>query len=203
MAQLNKAFIVDSNYIKTNYPGYVEANIDNNAIESFILIAQDINLQSNIGYTMYDYIITNLIQDPTGGSLSTYYQYILINYIQQSVALWSIYNMLPTILYRATNKALVTKHSDESNATGLRELEYIRDQVRNNAQFYDSRIREYITNNVNFFQEYFSTSGVNRIRPKSNVYYGGLYLNNKNRKGGYGYGGNSGCCNDYPQPIYV
>lgn len=189
---LNRAFIIDSNYLKTQYPGYVEANVDNNAIESFILLAQDINLQSCIGYTMYNYIISQLIIDPTGGSLSDQYKYILINYIQPEVALWSLYQMYPTLLYKPTNKAVVTKHSDDSNAVGIRELEYLRNQIRNNAEFYDSRIREYITNFVNDFMEYFSTSGVNRITPKSNVYFGGMYLN-RGRKGS----GNSGrCCDD-------
>lgn len=191
---LNKCFIVDSNYLKQQYPGYVDANVDANALESFILIAQDINLQSCIGYTMYNYIISSLIADPTGSNLSPQYRYILINYIQQEVALWSIYNAYPTLLYKATNKAIVAKNSAESEPVGIRELEYLRNQIRNSAEFYDSRIREYITNNVNDFMEYWETSGVNRIRPKSNVYFGGLYLKDGPRwQTGLNYGR---CCND-------
>jgi hypothetical protein len=173
-----RAFIIDSNYLKVNYNGYIDNNIDDNSIESFILLAQDVNLQSVLGYNMYNYIISTLISDPTGNSFSSYYQYILINYIRPSVALWSIFQMYPSLLYKATNKALVTKHSDDSIATGIREMEYMRNQIRNNAEFYDSRIQEYITNNTNFFTEYYTTSGVNRIKPKSQVYFGGLYLNN-------------------------
>ena len=194
MAQLNRAFIVDSNYLKVTYPGYVEANIDDNALESFILIAQDVNLQSLLGFTMYNFIIQGLISDPSGNSFSQQYQYLLINGIQQSVSLWAMYNAYPTLLYKATNKAVVAKKSDESNTVGIRELEYLRDQLRNNAEFYDSRIREYITNNVNDFSEYYYTQGVNRIRPKSNMYYGGLFLRQVGR--GNNFNANGGCCND-------
>lgn len=188
MSILLRAYIIDSTYLKTNYPAYVESNIDDNALNQFIIIAQDINLQSNIGYNMYQYILNKLMADSTGSNLSQKYQYILVNYIQPSVALWSIFNAYPTLLYKATNKAIVTKHSDESREVGIRELEYLRNQIRNNAEFMDSRTIEYIMNNIGDFNEYFTTSGVNRIVPKSNNYYGGLYLGNM---GGYGMGRNN------------
>ena len=177
MSNLQQAFFIDPNYLKTNYPGYVESNVDDNSLASFILIAQDINLQSVIGYTMYQYIISQLIIDPTGSTLSNQYKYLLVNCIYKSIALWSIFNAYPTLLYKPTNKAIVTKHSDDSIAVGIRELEYLRDQIRNNAEFYDARIIEYIKNYTNDFPEYFTTSGTNRIRPKSQIYFGGLYLN--------------------------
>lgn len=198
MSNLTQAYLIDSNYLKTNYPGYVESNIDDNSLQSFILMAQDINLQSTIGYTMYNYIITTFQADPTGNSFTTQYQYILVNYIYKSVALWSIFNAYPTLLYKPTNKAIVQKHSTDSNAVGMKELEYLRTQIRNNAEFYDSRTIEYIKNNVNFFQEYFSTSGVNRIRPKSSVYYGGIYIGPSGNRIPNSGPNNGACCNDYP-----
>lgn len=186
----NIALIVDSNYLKTNYPGYVESNIDDNSLESFIILAQDTQLQSAIGYTMYRKIMDTLISDPTGNSFSSQYTYIIQNYIMPEVALWAIYLAYPTLLYKPTNKAIVTKHSDESNPVGIRELEYLRSQIKSNAEFYDSRIVEYIKNYTNDFIEYYTTSGVNRIRPKSNLYFGGIYL-----KPSYGRPP-GGCCID-------
>lgn len=189
--QLRQAFIIDSNYIKTQYPGYCDSSVDSNSLESFILMAQDISIQSLIGYTMLFHIIDNLIIDPSGSTLSTQYQYILVNYIQKSTALWAIYQAYPSLLYKATNKAVVTKHSEDSVAVGIREMEYMRSQIRNNAEFYDSRTLEYIKNNSNYFIEYYTTSGVNRVRPKSTVYFGGLYLGNNGRLGNKGCDGPS------------
>lgn len=185
-SNLQAAFIVDTNYLKTNYPGYVESNIDNNSLESFILLAQDINLQSVLGYNMYNYIISQFMIDKTGSTFSPKYQYILVNYIYKSVALWAIFQAYPTLLYKPTNKAIVTKHSDDSIAVGIKEMEYLMNKIRNSAEFYDSRIKEYISNFTNDFIEYYTTSGVNRIRPKSKVYYGGIYL--KQWPGRYGGG---------------
>jgi hypothetical protein len=195
MSNLVAAFIIDTNYLKKNYPGYVDSNIDDNALQQFILIAQDINLQSVIGYNMYNFIITQLMNDPTGAIFSTYYQYILVNSIYKSVALWSIFNAYPTLLYKATNKAIVAKHSEESDAVSIKELEYLRAQIRNSAEFYDARTLEYIKNNPNFFPEYYTTSGVDRIIPKSQVYYGGLYLGGGSNRARTNNGGN-GCCGE-------
>lgn len=184
-----RALIVDTNYIKINYSQYIDSNIDDNLLQSCIFMAQDINLQENIGYNMYQYIITGLITNNTGASFSTYYQFILNNYIQPSVSLWSIYQAYSSLLIKATNKAVVIKKSEESDSVGIKELEYMKNEIRNNAQFYDARTREYIMNNVNQFTEYFTTSGVDRIVPKSQVYYGGIYLGNGGKGRGYFNGG--------------
>lgn len=176
MAQLKQAYLIDSTYLKENYPAYVESNIDDNSLNQFILLSQTINIQSNIGYDMYIHIIDQMIIDGSGSTLSDEYQFILINYIYPALALWSIFNAFPSILYKATNKAIVTKHSDESREVGMKELEYLRSQIRNNAEYMDARTIEYIKNNINSFPEYFTTTGVNRIKPKSNNYFGGIYL---------------------------
>ena len=195
MVTYQKAYIVDSAYIKKTFAGLVDSNVDNNSLESFILISQDIQLQSLTGYTMYNFIISALMVDPSGSTLSTQYQYILVNYIQPAVGMWAIYHAYPSLLYKMTNKALVTKHSEESQAVGIREMEYMRNQIKNNAEFYDSRIVEYIKNNVNDFMEYYTTSGTNRIRAKSNVYFGGLYLGGTGRL-------SSRCCDGPSRQLY-
>lgn len=198
----NRAFLIDANYIKTQYAGYIESNVDDYSIQSYILIAQDVNLQSLIGGYMFRYIMDGIINQQSGGGFvfSDYYQHILVNYIQPGLALWALYQMYPTLLYKGTNKALITRHSDDSSAVGIREMEYIRGQLKNNAEFYDARAIQYITNNVDQFPQYFSSKEINSIKPKSNVYQGGLYLK-KNILGTPQGKNNGGCCPDYPRNL--
>jgi len=170
------AYIVDPSYIKTNYALYVDENIDDNLLNSAILLAQNNNLQSIIGYTMFRFIIDKLISDPTGNSFSNQYLYIIENYIQPSVGLWALYQALPTIWIRITNKSVVNKKGDDSEPVNMKAFSLLRDEIRNNAMFYDSRIVEYITNNTNDFNEYYTTDGVNRIFPKNSAYSNGVYL---------------------------
>lgn len=178
---MNTSYIIKADYLKKYYPGYVESNIDDNSLNSFILISQDVNIQSILGYNMYRYIIDALVSFPTGSSLSAKYLELLTDFVRPSLALWSIYNAYPNLLYKATNKSVVTKSSDDSNVISIKELEYIRTGIRNNAEFYDSRIKEFIMNNTTDFMEYFTTSGINRVKSKSNTYSGGIYLKPRRR----------------------
>jgi hypothetical protein len=83
---------------------------------------------------------------------------------------------LPYINYHLTNKSVATKSSDNGQPSSLEEIQYLRKDIESIAQFYAQRIREYIVNNPGSFMEYWATSGIDRITPKSNNYFGGIYL---------------------------
>lgn len=170
----NNVFFITVDYIKRYYSGYLDQNIDANALDSFILLAQNVRTQSVLGYDLYTKYINDI--NTTGSPVGAQYIYLMNNYIQPATALWSIYEALPSLGFKVTNKAVSQKDSQYGHASSRSDIEYIRQQVSNNAQFFDSRIREYITNNPSDFQEYYITSGVNRIRAKRNMYFAGLWL---------------------------
>ena len=185
---LNNCYFITVDFIKKYYSGYLDQNIDSDALDSFILIAQSVRTQSILGYDLYTKYVNdiNTYSAPQGAA----YIYLMDNYIQQSTALWTIYEALPSLGFKVTNKAVSQKSSDYSQPSNRNDIEYIRQQVSNNSQFFDSRIREYITNNPSLFPEYFTTSGINRIRAKNNAYFGGLWLpdvmpTNKRGTGGW------------------
>jgi len=123
---------------------------------------------------------------------------LMDNYIQPAVALWTIYEALPSLGFKITNKAVSQKSSEYGQPSNRNDIEYIRQQISNNAQFYDMRIREYITNYPSEFPEYFTVTGLNRIRAKNNAYFGGLYLPDVvpgPRKGSGGWQQDDRCCN--------
>jgi hypothetical protein len=184
---LNTVYFITTDYIKKYLSGYLDPNIDASNLDSFILLAQNVRVQSVLGYDLYTKYINdiNTYQAPQG----TQYVYLMDNYIQMSTALWSVYEALPSLGFKVTNKAVSQKDSQYGHASNRNDIEYIRQQLSNNAQFYDSRIREYITNYPNLFPEYYITTGVNRIRAKQNNYFGGLWLPDVIRRNGGKQGG--------------
>lgn len=192
---LNNVYFITVDYIKKYFSGYLDQNIDANALDSFILIAQSVRTQSVLGYDLYTKFINdiNTYQAPQGAQ----YVYLMDNYIQPAVALWAIYEALPSLGFKVTNKAVSQKSSEYGQPSSRSDIEYIRQQISNNAQFYDARIREYITNYPNDFPEYYTITGVNRIRNKQMTYFGGLYLPDqvftKRKSGDFDKG--PGCCN--------
>lgn len=174
MARVISKF-VDQTYILKWYSGYLDNNVDPNLLEQFTLIAQSENIQEILGYDLYIKYINDIAN--TGAPDQTgLYVYLMDNFIQPATALWAVYHAIPTMNFRLTNKAMSQKSSDNSIPSGVSEVEYIRSQVRNRAEFATQRIREYIINNLNSFPEYIQLTGLDRIRAKSNNYFGGIAL---------------------------
>lgn len=188
----NNIYFISSEWIKKYYSGYIEASVDDNSLNSFILVAQSVRIQSVLGYDLYSKYIGDI--DSTGTVQGVNYKYLMDNYIQNSTALWTIFEALPSLNFHLTNKALSTKSSEYGQPSSRNDVEYMRQAVSNNAQFFDARIREYITNNPAQFPEYYTVSGVNRIKPKTNVYFGGIYLPDRGNLVGTGLIGPGGCC---------
>ena len=151
----------------------VDDNVDPNLIQTFIIKAQDINIQTTIGNNLY----VKLMSDISNNTLSGYYQTLVNDYIQKCQLEWTIYHALPYINYRLTNKAVSEKKSDSSDPTELKNIQYLREDVRSTAEFLTRRITEYIINNQAKFPEFFFlTPAQLQITPKLNNYFGGIYL---------------------------
>ena len=181
----NTVYFITVDYLKKYYSGYLDANIDDDALNSFILIAQNVRIQSVLGYNLYTKFINDI--QTYGAPQGAAYLFLMNNYIQPAVALFSIYEAAPSLGFKITNKAVSQKSSEYGAPSSRQDIEYIRNQILNSAQFYSQRVREYITNNPTQFPEYYQTSGVNRVRPKNNNYFAGLFLPDtyyiKNRNG--------------------
>lgn len=177
-------YFIDNDYLLKWYPGYLDANIDPNLLYQFILRSQSENLQEILGYNLYikynNDIASTGAPDQTGQ-----YVYLMVNFIQPATALWTIYHAIPTMNFRLTNKAMSQKSSDNSQPSGITEVEYVRKDIRNAAEFATQRIREFIINDLNSFPEYMQLTGLDRITAKPNNYFGGIALGttNKNRDG--------------------
>ena len=170
----NTVYFITVDYLKKYYSGYLDQNIDDDALNSFILIAQNVRIQSVLGYNLYTRFIDDI--QNFGSPQGAQYLFLMNNYIQAATALYAIYEAAPSLGFKITNKAVSQKSSEYGAPSSRGDIEYIRNQILNNAEFYSQRIREYITNNVTDFPEYFRVSGVNRIRAKRNNYFAGLFL---------------------------
>ena len=189
---INQAYFVEAAWIFKNYSNYLDNNIDVDSIAAFILEAQDMETQQLLGYTLWQFYVT-LLTPTTPGDPTTKpifltenynYKYLLDVYLQRSVALHAIHLALPTIHYRITNKSIVTKNSQFSQPVSKTALIDLKNDILSKAQFYDQRVREWIYNNPSNYPEYWETTGVMRMFPKSNVYFGGIYLPDVTNKKG-------------------
>lgn len=165
-----KARFISTDYLYLHTA--LDKNIDADYLTSFIDKAMDLQIQQVLGNSLYVKLINDIY---TTGTTTGYYLVLLTDYVQRATAEWVVYHSIPFLNYHLTNKAVSTNNSDSSNASDVDSLKWLRQQVRDNAEFYSERIRDYLRNNSVQFPELYSTTGEN-IRPTNNSYYSGMYL---------------------------
>jgi len=184
----NYAQLIDVEYVFLNTA--VDKNVDPDIITPSIKIAQDTAIQEILGYTLLQNIMGMVVDGSIENPGNIQYKTLLNNFVQPALAHHALYFALPEIQYRLTNKAILAKTSENSQATGLPELKYLRQNAKDIADFYSQRIREEIVNNPNLYPDYFQTLGIERIQPKRTTYYSGWNASGSQtkKKGGSQYG---------------
>ena len=150
----------------------VHANVEPDELTPFVVQSQDIYIQDILGTKFYNALKNKI----TGDTVTGYYQTLLDDYIAPTLANYAVYLAFPSLNYKIKNKAVMNPTSEESNATDLNALKYVRGSVLDTAQFYAERTREYIRDNQEQFPEYLNP-GVDGVMPnKNNPYFHGIYI---------------------------
>ena len=134
-------------------------------------VAQDVHIHTKLGTDLYN----KLQSDITGSSLSGNYQTLVENYIQDALVHWTLYECIPFLGYKIMNKNIVRKTSETSENAGLDELNYLREVVRNTAEWYTERLIDYIRHNTSLFPEY-KTNTNEDLSPTKQNYFSGMNL---------------------------
>lgn len=162
---------VTTNYIKQNTPvlGYV----NDDEIRPFIRVAQDVYIARVLGTTLYETLENNLINQ----TLTTDQVNLLRTYIQPALQYWVIYEYILWSNYKLTNKAVSKQNSDNSTPSELREVNYLKDSIRNWAEYYNQLTTNYLKDNPNLFPEYLAGgTGFSNKFPKGDNYFWGMYV---------------------------
>ena len=159
-------------------------NLDNNVrveeITPFIIQAQDLYIQDQLGTLFYNRIKDGVI----AGDLNADETLFLKDYIGPTLMQYALYLMMPALKYKLTDKGVLSGSSEETTQTSLDELKYLRQSTLNTAEFYAERLREYLIDNPGMFPQY-DTPGTDGMYPnKQTPYFSGLVVP-KNRKVNY------------------
>ena len=178
---MSKALFISESYLKDKTPFYI--SVDPKDYKSHIETAQDIYIMKILGYKLY-----NELQDAIIADTVTSDQTELLALIRPCLAWYSYYMALPFVLVKTTNKSLVVKNSDNSNAISFEDMKYLKSSSENTAQSYSEQIVNYLTNPVNYtkFPSYTTPSNYDTRPEKGSQYFNGIYLNDVNRRKNYG-----------------
>jgi hypothetical protein len=148
----------------------VDSNVRTEDITPFIIQAGDIAIQNTLGTLFYTRLKNGIIAN----DLTVDEKTLLNDYIAQPVMQYALYLMLPSLKYKIVDKGVLNGVSEDTQATTLEELKYIRQSTLDTYEFYMKRLREYLIDNPGMFNEYTNPGSDGMYPDKSNPYFSGL-----------------------------
>ena len=150
-------------------------NLDDNVrvdeITPFIIQAQDLYLQDTLGTKFFNRLKDGVVANDLNANEQT----LLNDYIGSMLANYALYLMLPGLKYKLVEKGIVSGQSEETGATSLDELKYLRQTVLDTAEFYDKRLRQFLCDvDSGTYPQYDSPGNDGMMPNDDSPYFAGL-----------------------------
>jgi len=153
----------------------INLNVDPNTILPYILQAQRIYIEPKLGTDLYQKLESLITAGTIGNVGNEAYKTLVDEFIGDCLPSWAFHMCIPYLRFKTENGNIYSKTSETGNALSTEEAQHLREEVRNNAEYFTERMIKYITNNITLFPEYNTNSGAD-ISPDQNAYYNGMNL---------------------------
>lgn len=175
---MSRVKMISTEYLKKN--SALDNNIDDDILNPYIYKAQEIHIHPILGTALYD----KLKSDIQSSSVSGIYKTMLDNYVMPCLLEYAVYESLPFISLKLTNKSVSKRDSEYSQSAELSEVKWLRSTVLDMAEFQAQRLTNYLRENISLISEYQNPgSSIGSIRPNSSSYFGGIFFPGNNDKG--------------------
>jgi len=133
----------------------VNGNVDVDKFIQFVLIAQDIHIQSMLGTKLLEKIQADII----AGTLANPYLSLLTTYIKPCLIHFAMVEYLPYAAYTVANKGVYKHGAENSETVSKEEVDFMIEKQRQTAMHYKERFVDFIINNSALFPEYNANEG--------------------------------------------
>lgn len=165
-------FITRNDIIKNTPLG---GAIDADALLPFVRTAQEKYLLNLLGTVLY-----NKIQDDieANDSFTGYYETLVTDYVKPTLIWYSCVEYIPFSAITFKSNGAVKHISEQSVSPGKNEIDYLLSKALNNADYYATRLQDYLLANSSNIPEYLESVGDStQVYPdQSNQYFGGINL---------------------------
>ena len=149
-------------------------NIDTDKLLPYVDMSQSIEVQRLLGTKLYD----KLKADITGGTLTGNYLTLVDTYIKPILIHYAMMYALPYLSITIGNGGIYRNNAENAQSLSKDEIDYLVEKERDSAQYYSTRMIDYLNYNAaSKFSEYYTNSNED-ISPESQDNFGGWVLNN-------------------------
>ena len=149
----------------------MNGNIDTDTFIQYISQAQDIHIQQMTGTDLLEKIQADII----AGTLADPYLSLLKDYIKPVLIHYAMVMYLPFGAYTIGNKGIYKHGSENSETASKEEVDFLKEQERQTAEYYKQRFIDYICDNSTLFPEYSSNTGSD-VNPSTDNGFAGWVL---------------------------
>jgi hypothetical protein len=171
---MGKVKFIDIEYFNNHTP--VDGNVDFKLIKPLIYKAQDIHIQQVTGSKLYNRLKELIITGQIVEEEFAKYKLLLDDYIRPTLAEWTLYELLPFMNFKLTNKSISKRTSENSGPSEVDEIKWLRSSVRDSAEFYTKRIVDYLIEYKLDYPELITPTKCDEIRPSGRAFFGGVYF---------------------------
>jgi len=168
MAATFSALFIDDDYLKQYTP--LGKSIDSDEIYPFVQEAQDIYIQDVLGTPLYDDLVYKLYAGITYSTIER----TLVDICSKSLAYWTIYMALPHLAIKIRNIGVARPTSENTQVSTIDELKYIREEMKNLAEFFNTRTVNFLCEYSNQFPLY--DKATYDMYPSNRQYDSDIYL---------------------------
>lgn len=167
---MDQVLLVSENKLKAFTGMHQNVRIDD--IAPYIVQAQDLYLQPLLGTRFFK----RLKEAVVTGTLTQDETHFLDEYISSMLIQRAFAISIPFIKYKIVDKGILSGTSETAEGTDLAEVKYLIGKVEDAAEFYATRLKEFLFDNISMFEEYLSP-GIKGMRPdRGGQYTAGLTI---------------------------
>jgi hypothetical protein len=165
-------FISRNDIIKTTP---LQGAIDADKLLPFIKTAQPKYIENLLGTVLYNKLQNDVeSQTPFTG----YYETLMVDYVKPTLIWYSCVEYIPFSGVQFKSEGAVKHKSEQSEAVSKSEIDYLIQKAQDNAEWYATRMQDYLIANSNNIPEFLETTGDSTMifPDQSNQYFSGLQL---------------------------
>ena len=154
----------------------IDGSIDTDKLLGFLKVSQQIDIQNLLGTELYNKISADITSGAGGGAgLSGDYLTLVNDYVQPALIWFAQMNYIPFAAYSITNKGILKGSSETAQNVDKNEVDYLVSKAREYANYYSTRMVDYLCFNDNLFPEYNQNSNED-ISPDTDTTFNGWVL---------------------------
>ena len=149
----------------------LDGNVDTDKFIQFIKVAQQIDIQNLLGTDLYNKISGHII----AGNLAGNYLSLVNTYVQPTLIWFAQMNYIPFAAYQIKNGGVFKHSSETAQNVDKNEVDYLVGKAREYANYYSTRLVDYLSFHNDLFPEYNSNTDED-ISPDTNDLFNGWVL---------------------------